>query len=81
VINHIDKMKALVDLQTRIKLIKLAGYLDYYRSSLDDSWSVRNISRIQSDLRAFDRYLRDNLRTDKLEGHFLKSVQLDLKEK
>ena len=46
-------------------------YLDYYRSSLDNSWQVRNVSRIQSDLRSFDRFLRDHLRADKIKGHFV----------
>ena len=40
-------------------------------SSLDDSWQVRNVSRIQSDLRAFDRFLRDHLRADRIKGILL----------
>ncbi|MDE2027238.1 MAG: hypothetical protein KGK03_02180 [Candidatus Omnitrophica bacterium] len=70
--HHIDQMKALVDEPTRLKLIKLSSYLDYYQSSLEYSWQVRNVSRIQSDLRGFDRYLRDNLRIDRIQGHFIK---------
>ena len=73
VTNHITQMKALVDTPTQADLDKLAGFLDYYSSSLDDSWQVRNVSRIQSDLRAFDRFLRDNLRADRIKGHFVKS--------
>jgi len=38
---------------------------------LDDSWQVRNVPRIQSDLRAFDRFLRDHLRADRIKGHFV----------
>jgi len=52
-------------------LFKLASYLDYYNSSLDQSWQVRNVSRIESDLRAFDRLLRDHLRADRIKGHFI----------
>jgi len=33
------------------------------------------VSRIQSDLRAFDRFLRDHLRSDRIQGHFVKSVE------
>jgi len=70
--NHITQMKNLVDVPTQANLDKLAGYLDYYMSSLDSSWQVRNVSRIQSDLRAFDRFLRDHLRVDRIQGHFVK---------
>ena len=66
-------MEKLVDAPTQANLVKLAGFLDYYRSSLDDSWHARNVSRIQSDLRAFDRFLRDHLRADRIKGHFVKS--------
>ena len=43
-------------------------------SSLDDSWQVRNVSRIQSDLRGFDRFMRDHLRADRIKGHFVKAI-------
>ena len=36
------------------------------------SWQARNVSRIQSDLRDFDRFLRDHLRADRIKGHFVK---------
>lgn len=71
VTNHITQMEKLVDEPTQTQLVKLAGYLDYYQSSLDQSWQVRNVSRIRSDLIAFDRFLRDHLRDDKLKGHFV----------
>jgi hypothetical protein len=73
VTNHITKMEKLVDAPTQADLVKLAGLLDYYTASLDDySWQVRNVSRIESDLRAFDRLLRDHLRADRIKGHFVK---------
>jgi hypothetical protein len=72
---HISRMERLVDAPTQAKLVKLAGFLDYYSASLSDSWQVRNVSRIRSDLRAFDRFLRDHLRADRIKGHFVKSIQ------
>jgi len=71
VINHINEMKELVDAPTQANLVKLSHYLDYYSASLQDSWQVRNVSRIQSDLRGFDRFLRDHLRADHIKGHFV----------
>jgi hypothetical protein len=73
VTNHITAMQKLVDAPTQADLVKLNGFLDYYRSSLDDPWPARNVSRIESDLRAFDRFLRHNLRADKIQGHFVKA--------
>jgi hypothetical protein len=75
VTNHITQMEKLVDAPTQVNLDKLAGYLDYYRASLDESWQARNVSRIQSDLRGFDRFMRDHLRADRIKGHFVKSIQ------
>ncbi|MBF0571309.1 MAG: hypothetical protein HQL12_05500 [Candidatus Omnitrophica bacterium] len=75
VTNHITRMEQLVDVPTRADLAKLAGFLDYYKASLDTPWNVRNVSRIQSDLRGFDRFLRDHLRADRIKGHFVKSVK------
>jgi len=69
---HIAKMEELVDAPTKADLVKLSGFLDYYSASLGDSWAVRNVSRIESDLRAFDRFLRDHLRADRIQGHFIK---------
>lgn len=70
--NNITTMEKLVDAPTQADLVKLNGFLDYYRASLDDPWPLRNVSRIESDLRAFDRQLRDHLRMDKVKGHFVK---------
>ena len=75
VISHISRMERLVDAPTQAKLVKLASFLDYYSASLSDSWQVRNVSRIQSDLRGFDRFLRDHLRADRIKGHFVKVTQ------
>jgi len=73
---HISRMERLVDAPTQADLVKLAKYLDYYSASLSDPWPVRNVSRIQSDLRAFDRHLRDHLRADRIKGHFIKPSQM-----
>jgi hypothetical protein len=75
VTSHITRMEKLVDAPTQAKLVKLAGFLNYYSASLSDSWQVRNVSRIQSDLRSFDRFLRDYLRADRIKDHFVKSIQ------
>jgi len=74
VTNHIDQMKLLVDAPTQANLAKLEGFLNYYMSSLDDSWQVRNVSRIRSDLIEFDRFLRDHLRADRIKGHFVRVI-------
>jgi hypothetical protein len=71
VTNHITQMEKLVDAPTQANLVKLQSFLDYYNSSLGDSWQVRNVSRIQSDLRGFDRFMRDHLRADRIKGHFV----------
>ena len=75
VTGHITQMEKLVDAPTQANLVKLASFLDYYNASLSEPWNVRNVSRIQSDLRAFDRFLRDHLRSDRIQGHFVKSVE------
>jgi hypothetical protein len=75
VTGHIDQMKKLVDAPTQANLTKLEGMLDYYRSSLDQAWQVRNNSRVEADLREFDRFLRDHLRADRIKGHFVKSIK------
>ena len=69
--DHIEQMKLLLKAQKTQDLSRLASLLDSYRSSLDQPRSMRNISRVQSDLRAFDRMLRGQLRSDKLKGQFI----------
>jgi len=72
--DHITQMETLVDAPTQANLVKLSGYLDFYRSSLDVPWQARNVPRMQSDLRGFDRFLRDHLRADRIQGHFVKAL-------
>jgi hypothetical protein len=71
--NHISGMQKLVDAPTAADLVKLSSYLDYYLTSLDDPAPMRNVSRIESDLRAFDRLLRDHLRADRIKEHLVKA--------
>jgi len=73
VTGHVVQMEKLVDAPTQANLGKLAAFLDYYNSSVDEPWPMRNVSRIESDLRAFDRMLRDHLRADRIKGHFVKA--------
>ena len=68
---RIEEMRKLVDPPTQGALDQLAGFLDYYIRSLDGPEPLRNRSKIQSDLRAFDRHLRGQCRPDKLQGHFI----------
>ena len=75
VTNHIAQMEKLVDAPTQANLVKLSAFLDYYESSLNDAWQVRNVGRIRSDLIEFDRFMRDHLRADKIQGHFVKSIK------
>ncbi len=75
VLSHIVEMQKLVVPEKQAELIQLADLLKYFESSLDSPEALRNKSRIQSDLRAFDRLLRNQLRADKLEGFFVKAVQ------
>jgi hypothetical protein len=76
VVNHIERMKKLVDAPTQANLDKLERFLDYYLGSLDESWNTRNIPRIKTDLIEFDRFMRDHLRSDRIQGHFLKLAPL-----
>ena len=55
---HIEEMQKLVNTDKQIDLGRLKEDLKYYEQSLDENESVRNKSRIQSDLRDFDRRLR-----------------------
>ncbi len=68
---HIDEMRSLVVPEKQAALDKLSGLLGYYNSSLESPAPLRNQSRIQSDLRAFDRQLRNQCRADKLKGYFV----------
>lgn len=71
---HITEMQKLVDADTQTNLIKLNHFLDYYTTSLGEPEAMRNRSRIESDLRAFDRFLREHLRADRIKGRFVKAM-------
>ena len=58
IFSHIDEMQKLLLEPMHPELQKLRGLLTYYRDSLEDPAAMRNVSRLQSDLRAFDRQLR-----------------------
>lgn len=64
---QIEEMKALLKPDRAAGLEKLNNLLAYYRTSLEQQRSFRNYSRIQSDLRAFDRMLRGDYRFDKVK--------------
>ncbi|MBI3315166.1 MAG: hypothetical protein HYZ86_04445 [Candidatus Omnitrophica bacterium] len=68
---HIDEMRKLVGPQQQQKLDDLAKVLSYYDSALGVPAPMRNVSRIRSDLRAFDRMLRNKLRADRIKGSFI----------
>jgi hypothetical protein len=68
---HIDDMRKLVGPQQQQKLDDLAKVLSYYDNALGVPPAMRNVSRIRSDLRAFDRMLRNKLRADKIKGAFI----------
>ncbi len=71
IFDHIDQMKLLLKPEKAQGLNQLSGLLKYYWTALDQPRSFRNYSRIQSDLRAFDRMLRDHFREDRLKGEFV----------
>ena len=67
VFSHLDEMQRLLKPEKKSEVVKLRVYLSYYDQSLDSPLPMRNISRIKSDLRAFDRQLRDHLRIDRVK--------------
>lgn len=69
--SHIEQMSAMVKPSVRLDLEKLQGYLSYYKIAMHDQPHMRNIARIQSDLRAFDRHLRQKLSPQKVKGYYL----------
>lgn len=71
VFGHLDEMQKLVVSEKQAHVAKLRGLLKYYNESLNGPASLRNVSRIQSDLRAFDRELRDELSPGKLQGSYV----------
>ena len=71
IFDHIDQMKSLLKPEKATGLNQLADLLKYYKASLDQARIQRNYSRIQSDLRAFDRMLRGQFRVDLIQKDFI----------
>ena len=71
VYGHLDEMQKLVVPQKQAEIVKLRKMLNYYDDSLNVPASLRNTSRIHSDLRAFDRQLRGQLSPNKLQGSYV----------
>ncbi|MBI4310024.1 MAG: hypothetical protein HY591_06810 [Candidatus Omnitrophica bacterium] len=67
---HIEEMQKLVVSSKQDGLARLKKLLQYYNDSLNNSRPLRNMSRIQSDLRAFDRQLRQ-INAGKVKGDFV----------
>lgn len=67
---QIDEMQKLLDQDKALELNKLKELLKYFDDSLNSSWALRNIPRIRSDLRAFDRSLR-KLGIDKVKKQLI----------
>lgn len=65
---HIEKMRVLLSPKKSADLDGLKAHLVFYKTSLDQQRVSRNYSRIQSDLRAFDRMLRAKFRIDAVTG-------------
>ncbi len=61
---HLEEMKKLLKPEKVADLNTLSNLLNFYQTSLDQPRMARNYSRIQSDLRAFDRLLRKEFRQD-----------------
>ncbi len=68
---QIDEMKKVVNPDKAAELDRLKGLLSYFDESLKGPWVSRNVPRIESDLRAFDRMLRDQLRVDRISNSFV----------
>ncbi len=69
--SHLTEMQALVLPEQQAQFGKLLDLLKYYNSSLSEPEAMRNKSRILSDLRAFDRLLRQ-WRADKIQASLVK---------
>lgn len=59
ILDQIDQIKPMLKAEKTAGLNKLEDLLKFYQTSLDQPRIMRNYSRIQSDLREFDRTLRD----------------------
>ncbi len=69
--DHIEQMKSLLKTEKAAELGQLEALLKYYKESLEQPKAQRNYSRIQSDLRAFDRLLRGRFRAELLQKDFV----------
>lgn len=72
ILDHIEEMKGLLKPEKSVEFSKLEDLLKYYQTALDQVREQRNYSRIQSDLRAFDRMLRKQFREDAVKKDFVK---------
>ena len=73
--SHIDEMRKLISDDKQAELDKLKGCLSYFDHSLDGPLPLRNVPRIQSDLRAFHRQLRAKLRFDAVKRSFVNAAK------
>ena len=71
ILDHIDQMKPLLKPEKAAGLDKLADLLKSYKNALEQVRIQRNYSKIQSDLRAFDRMLRGQFRDDVVKKDFI----------
>jgi hypothetical protein len=71
---HIEDMRALLSPDKQTELDKLKALLKYYDESLNGPRPLRNMSRVQSDLRAFDRQLR-KLSPDKVRRELVSAPE------
>ena len=68
---HLGEMRKLVVPDQQLRLKKLYDLLEYYGQALGQGRAFRNYGRMQSDLRAFDRYLRDQASVAKMKDVFV----------
>ena len=69
---HLDGMIMLVDKSRKPALEGLRGLLKNYTDALSTPHASRNRSLLQSDLRAFDKKLRHDLRVDVIKKDLIK---------
>jgi hypothetical protein len=64
---RLEEMKVVLRYEKAKGVSKLQNLLEFYKTSLDQPLQVRNYSRVQSDLREFDRVLRREYGYDKVK--------------
>ncbi len=67
VYGHLEEMNKLVNEEKRAELARLKELLAYYDNAMNMPKHMRNVSRIQSDLRAFHRLLNSKLAPSKVK--------------